>query len=126
MTRSPRRRLTIAAARMAGGIAIAVALTPVAHAADSYGAIAYSPNGMWGRSHTIASKEDAEATALKSCGASDCKVMISFTGCGAVAAKNGAGTAKEYQAGIGPDLRTAMKDALGKLPDGYIDTWACN
>ncbi|BDB43912.1 MULTISPECIES: DUF4189 domain-containing protein [Mycobacterium] len=125
MTSSSRRRLTVTVARLVGGAAIAVALAPAVQAADSYGAIAYAPNGMWGRSHGTPAKEDAEAAAVKSCGSTECKVMISFTGCGAVATKGGGGDT-EYQAGTGPDLRTAMKEALGKLPGGYIDTWSCN
>lgn len=63
----------------------------------------------------------AEATAVKSCGYSDCKVLTSFTACGAVAAND-----RAYQGGVGPTLAAAMKDALTKLGGGYIDTWACN
>lgn len=62
-----------------------------------------------------------EATAVKSCGYSDCKVLTSFTACGAVAAND-----RAYQGGVGPTLAAAMKDALTKLGGGYIDTWACN
>nr|WP_253861503.1 DUF4189 domain-containing protein [Mycobacterium asiaticum] len=98
-----------------------VALAPTAAAADSYGAIAYSSDGTWGRSHAYPTKAAAEATAMKSCGASDCKVLTTFTACGAVAAKD-----HQYQGGTGPDLSAAMKDALGKLSGGYIDTWSCN
>ena len=115
ITRS--RRLAVAA----GGAAITVALAPAGHAADSYGAIAYSPNGTWGRSHAYPTKAAAEATAIKSCGSSECKVKITFTACGAVAVKD-----KDYQGGTGADLSAAMKDALSKVPGGYIDTWACN
>ena len=121
-TMSPRRRrIAPAVVRVAAAAAMTVALAPTAGAADSYGAIAYSPNGSWGRSHAYPTKAAAEATAVKSCGSSDCKVLTTFTACGAVAAKD-----HEYQGGIGPDLRAAMKDALSKLSGGYIDTWACN
>jgi len=34
--------------------------------------------------------------------------------------------ARRSRAGLGPDLASAMKDALTKLGGGYIDTWACN
>lgn len=115
-----RRRAAVAVARVAAA-ALAVTLAPAAQAADSYGAIAYSTNGSWGRSHAYPTKAAAEATAIKSCGYSDCKVLTTFTACGAVAAKD-----HEYQGGVGPDLSAAMKDAMRKLSGGYIDTWACN
>ncbi|MDT5226030.1 MAG: hypothetical protein QOG19_3437 [Mycobacterium sp.] len=116
-----RQRIATAVAHVAAAAAMTVALAPTAGAADSYGAIAYSPNGSWGRSHAYPTKAAAEATAVKSCGSADCKVLTTFTACGAVAAKD-----HEYQGGIGPDLSAAMKDALSKLSGGYIDTWACN
>ncbi|ORA14585.1 DUF4189 domain-containing protein [Mycobacterium asiaticum] len=116
-----RRRLASAVARVAAAAAVTVALAPTAQGADTYGAIAYSANGSWGRSHAYPTKAAAEATAVKSCGYSDCKVLTTFTACGAVAAKD-----REYQGGTGPDLSAAMKDALSKLSGGYVDTWACN
>lgn len=119
--RPSRRRPAIAVARVAAAVAaLAVALAPAAEAADSFGAIAYSPDGTWGRSHGYPTRAAAEATAVKSCGA-ECKVLITFTECGAVAAKD-----REYKGGTGRDLNAAMKDAQSKLPGGYIDTWACN
>jgi hypothetical protein len=122
MTTTTRRPWpAVAAAHVAAAAALAVALAPSAAAADSYGAIAYSDNGSWGRSHAYPTKAAAEATAVKSCAYPDCKVLTTFTACGAVAAKD-----HEYKGGIGPDLSAAMKDALSKLPGGYIDTWACN
>ena len=120
-TTTRRQRIATAVAHVAAAAAITVALAPTAEATDSYGAIAYSPNGSWGRSHAYPTKAAAEATAVKSCGSADCKVLTTFTACGAVAAKD-----HEYQGGIGPDLSAAMKDALSKLSGGYIDTWACN
>lgn len=120
-TTTRRQRLAVAAVRVATAAALAVALAPTAAAADSYGAIAYSGNGSWGRSHAYPTKAAAEATAVKSCGYPDCKVLTTFTGCGAVAAKD-----HDYKGGVGPDLSAAMKDALSKLPGSYIDTWACN
>ncbi|MFV8320247.1 DUF4189 domain-containing protein [Mycobacterium sp. 23] len=120
-TPTRRRRIVIAAASVAIAATFAVAPAPTAAAADSYGAIAYSANGSWGRSHAYPTKAAAEATAVKSCAYPDCKVLTTFTACGAVAAKD-----HQYQGGTGPDLPAAMKDALGKLPGGYIDTWACN
>lgn len=105
---------------MAAAIAVTVTRAPAA-AADSYGEIAYASNGSWGRSSDYPTRAAAEATAVKSGGHSDCKVLTSFTHCGAVAADG-----KHFQGGIGDDLATALKDALTKLGGGYIDTWACN
>lgn len=120
-----RRRLALAATRVAAAAGLitglATALAPAGGAADSYGAIAYSANGSWGRSHAYPTKAAAEAIAVKSCGYADCKVLTTFTECGAVAAKD-----HDYKGGLGANLSAAMKDALSKLPDSYIDTWACN
>ncbi|CAM4226440.1 hypothetical protein MB901379_03628 [Mycobacterium basiliense] len=116
-----RRQLAVAVASAAAAIAMTVAAAPAADAAEDYGAIAYSGNGSWGRASHYPTRAAAEATAVKLCGYSDCKVLTSFTDCGAVAA-NG----KAYQGGIGATLSEAMKDALTKLGGGYIDTWACN
>jgi len=125
-----RRQLAVVVARLATATLVSVtaisvtpatAIIPKAGAAESYGAIAYSANGSWGRSYAYPTRAAAEATAVKHCGYSDCKVLTTFTQCGAVAAKD-----HDYKGGIGTDLSAAMKDALGKLAGGYIDTWACN
>ena len=118
---SRRRRVAVAFARLAMVSAASLALAPGAYAADSHGAIAYASDGSWGRSRGYPTKAAAEATAVKSCGHSDCKVLTSFTACGAVARKD-----RDYTGGTGPDLSAAMKDALSKVPGGYIDTWECN
>jgi len=116
-----RRRFTVAVAGMAGAVAMSIALAATAGAADQYGAIAYSGNGSWGRAWDYPTRAAAEATAVRGCGYSDCKVVTSFSDCGAVAANGEA-----YQGGVGPTLSAAMTDALTKLGGGYIDTWACN
>jgi hypothetical protein len=116
-----RRRFTVAVAGMSAAAAISVALAPAAGAADQYGAIAYSGNGSWGRAWDYPTRPAAEATSVKNCAYSDCKVLTSFTDCGAVAT-NG----RAFQGGVGPTLAVAMKDALTKLGGGSIDTWACN
>jgi hypothetical protein len=116
-----RRRIAMAVASVATATAMTLTLAPEASADEPHGAIAYSGNGSWGRAWDYPTKAAAEATSVKSCGYSDCKVVTSFTNCGAVAA-NG----KAFQGGVGPDLASAMKDALTKLGGGYIDTWACN
>lgn len=121
---SRRRRLAAAVTRLAFITAVTaatVALAPTAHAAESHGAIAYASDGSWGRSKGYPTKAAAEATAVKSCGHSDCKVLTSFTECGAVAKND-----RETKGSEGPDLSAAMKSALAKVPGGYIDTWECN
>jgi Domain of unknown function (DUF4189) len=117
MTR--RRRYTVAVGATAA--ALSVALAPGAGAADQYGAIAYSSNGSWGRAWDYPTRPAAEATSVKNCAYPDCKVLTSFTDCGAVAT-NG----RSFQGGVGATLAAAMKDALTKLGGGSIDTWACN
>ncbi|BBX72571.1 DUF4189 domain-containing protein [Mycobacterium shinjukuense] len=121
MTTMMTRRLAAVVARLTAITALTIALASPAAAAETYGAIAYSGNGSWGRSSSYPTRAAAEATAVKSCGYPDCKVLTSFTGCGAVAAKD-----HDYRGGVGADLSAAMKDALSKLGGGYIDTWACN
>jgi hypothetical protein len=116
-----RRRFTLAVAGMATTAAISVALAPAAGAADQHGAIAYSSNGSWGRAWDYPTRPAADATAVKNCAYTDCKVLTSFTDCGAVAT-NG----RSFQGGVGPTLASAMRDALTKLGGGSIDTWACN
>lgn len=121
MTMRPRRRrLSVTVASIATAAA-ALTVAPAAGADDQYGAIAYSANSSWGRAWDYPTRPAAEATAVKSCAYNDCKVLTSFTDCGAVAA-NG----KKFQGGVGTTLSAAMKDALTKLGGGYIDTWACN
>ena len=116
-----RRRFTVAVASAATAAAIAVALAPTAGAADMYGSIAYSGNGSWGRAWDYPTPAAAQSDAVKSCGYSDCKVLTTFTGCGAVA-YNG----NTYQGGHGPSLSAAMNSALSQLGGGWIDTWVCN
>lgn len=73
-----RRRFAVAVAGVATAAATTVTLAPApANAADVYGAIAYSGNGSWGRSWDYPTRAAAEATAVKSCGYSDCKVLTS-------------------------------------------------
>ena len=116
-----RRRFAVAMASAASAIAMAVALAPAAQADGLYGAIAYSSNGSWGRAWDGPTAAAAQAAAVKGCGYTDCKVLTTFTGCGAVA-YNG----KQYQGGHGDTLSAAMKSAISQLGGGYIDTWACN
>jgi hypothetical protein len=116
-----RRRLAVAIASAAAATAMTVALAPAAEASDVWGAIAYSSNGSWGRAWDYPTKAAAQATAVKSCGYTDCSPLTTFTACGAVAL-NGS----HLQGGSGDTLSAAMRDALSRAGGGYIDTWACN
>ena len=112
-----RRRLAVAVT----AVALAVALAPEAGADGTWGAIAYAHSGAWGRAQDYPTVNAAQATAVNSCGYSDCRVLVTFSGCGAVAA-NGF----RYQGGMGDTLAAAMQDARRKLHGGWIDSWACN
>ncbi len=114
------RRFT-AVASMATAAAITIAPILAAHADGVWGAIAYAYSSAWGRAQDYPTKPAAEAAAVGFCGYSDCKVLTSFTNCGAVAANGFV-----RQGGFGPTLSAAMSDALTKLHGGWIDTWACN
>jgi hypothetical protein len=116
-----RRRCAVAVAAMTTAVATTVALAPAAGADSGWGAIAYARSGAWGRGQDYPTQGAAQQTALNYCGYSDCKVLTTFTGCGAVAA-NGF----RYQGGNGPNLAVAMRDALNRIGGGWIDSWACN
>jgi hypothetical protein len=116
-----RRRLAVAIASAAAATALTVASAPAAEADGLYGAIAYSGNGSWGRAWDGPTTEAARAAAIRGCGYTDCKVLVAFTACGAVAI-NG----NRQSGGYGANLSLAMKDALSHAGGGYVDTWACN
>ncbi|BBZ15176.1 hypothetical protein MBRA_53710 (plasmid) [Mycobacterium branderi] len=109
---------------VAGAALVGATITPAspaAHAAIYYGAIAYSSNGSWGRTADWETRQAAEQLAVGACGYTDCKVLSSFTGCGAVA-----NDGRYYQGGVGPTITAAMADAKSRLPGSWIDTWICN
>lgn len=60
---------------------------PVPHVMR-YGAIAFAPNGAVGTVQGYPGKAQAEQAALQKCGDKDCRVIISFNLCGAVASDN--------------------------------------
>jgi hypothetical protein len=118
-----RRRFAVAVAAMTTAAATTVALAPETGADGNWGAIAYAHSGAWGRAQDYPTQNAAQATAVNSCGYSDCRVLVTFTGCGAVAANGW-----RYQGGTGDNLNAAMQDALNKIGRrrGWIDSWACN
>lgn len=133
MTTKYLRRAALGVAGLAAVAATSVALVATAGAHDVsipelpippriyYGAIAYAPTGEVGIARRKVSSSLAEVTAMQQCGVNGCKVLSSFTRCGAVA-YNGA----KYQGGTGYTRAAAEQDALNSLGGGRIVIWACN
>lgn len=103
-------------------------LAPALAAADSYGAIAYSPTTRAdGWSHSFSTRRDAERRALGECDASDCRVAIWFkNGCGALAVGNRGG----WGSGWGGDRRRAEYEAVNSC-NRYtrgcrVTRWVCS
>jgi hypothetical protein len=119
--RNIRRRAALAVAGTAAAVALSTLTAPMGHADLFYGAIAYAPNGSVGTAYDFPSRPIAEQGALDACGQGDCKVLSGFSQCGAVANDGNA-----FQGGTGPTLAAAEGDALSRLGDGWIDSWACN
>ncbi|BBX73477.1 hypothetical protein MSHI_13830 [Mycobacterium shinjukuense] len=101
---------------MMAGIA-ELPIPPIIH----YGAIAYAPSGASGKAWHQRTPARAAQVALEKCGDKTCKVISSFTRCGAVA-YNGS----KYQGGAGLTRRAAEDDAINRLGNGWIVNWACN
>ena len=102
----------------------------LATAADSYGAIAYSPTTRAdGWSHSYATRAEADRRALRECSghARDCRVAIIFrNACGALAV----GPSGSWGSGWGNDRRRAEREAIG-VCNQYaagcrIARWACS
>lgn len=116
------RRAAAVLASFAAVVGLTAVVAPAAHAATYYGAIAYSgTTGSGGRAWDHPTRASANNAALSYCGYTDCKVLVSFTDCGAVA-ENG----RSLQGGYGPNLAAAMNDAMSRLPGSWILSWACN
>ncbi|OBK21175.1 hypothetical protein A5634_10715 [Mycobacterium asiaticum] len=118
------RRAALAVMNVAAATVTLVALPPVAHADNQFGAIAYSPSGrLFGRTKDAPSSAAAQSAALGACGNSDCKVLVVFRECGAIA-ENKAG---DHAGGYGSTLLAAEQDAMKRLGTaGWIGTWLCN
>ena len=100
-----------------------------AAAADSYGAIAFSPaTGATGWSHSLRTRREAERLAMRGClgHAGDCRVAIWFVNaCGALAVgRNGWGS------GWGNDRRRAEREAIGTCSANtrscQVVRWQCS
>jgi hypothetical protein len=115
-----RRAAILAAAPVLAATALAAGV-PNANAALYYGAISYAPNGAGASTWNYPTRSDAEQSSLDYCGYTSCKVLSSFSNCGAVAYD---GT--QFYGGTGRTLALAQLDALSNLGGGWIDEWACN
>jgi hypothetical protein len=100
-------------------VAAAIAEAPIANA-TSYGTFAYTLTGMWGRAHNEATADAARQVALNFCGYSDCQILVTFTGCGAIA-ENG----WVRGSGYGDNLAIAEQNALHQV-GGWIANSQCN
>jgi hypothetical protein len=113
---------------------VIVALSPVAHADDLWGACAAPVNGALARSVICSagrngwgeSNQDmAEWDALTDCNRPDasyrrCTVLVSFTDCGAIA-----GNGSQWAGGRGATQELAEQDALRGLANGKITRSVC-
>ena len=114
-------RAVVVAAALLAAAAVSGIVAPRADAALSYGAIAYATNGAGASVWNYPSRSNAASTALDYCGYASCKVLSSFKDCGAVVFDG-----SSLQGGYGPTLSGAIADAKGRLPNSYVDSWACN
>lgn len=97
-------------------------------AADSFGAIAYSPaTGALGWSYEHNTRRSAESTAYGNCNAGDCRIAIWFkNGCGAVAVGNGGGWGADWGADRDPAQYLAV-EACRKHTNGCrVVRWQCS
>lgn len=133
MTTKLLRRAALGAAGLAAVAATSVTLVATAGAHDVsipelpipprtyYGAIAYSPTGEVGIARRQLTSSLAQIVAVNECGVDSCKVLSSFTRCGAVA-YNGS----KFHGGTGYTRAAAELDAMNNLGGGRIVNWACN
>ncbi|GAA4972482.1 hypothetical protein HD597_007082 [Nonomuraea thailandensis] len=128
------KKLTAMAAcvLMASG-ALATAVPTAAAAATSattaasqryyYGAIAVSPTGRTGRSWDYGTLSAAKRRALKECGRSSCKVLVTFAnGCGAVAYN---ARRNVYWGGRGSTPAKAKRNAVNNAGGGRWIVYQC-
>jgi hypothetical protein len=122
--RAFQRRAAVVVSSMAAVTAISAALAPAVGADSSLGALAISDaHRVIGRALHYSMKEAAEAGAISACGFSDCKVLVTFADCGAIAENP-----TKYAGGYGPTLTAAEAAAVANLGggSGTIDGWGCN
>ena len=129
MTAFPRRAAIVSVAVVA---AMSATVAPSARAATYYGAIAYSGKGdskgnpQGAGVVNAPTKDAADDAAISNCGQSDCKVLIDFTDCAAVAFTKTESGGHIYSA-HGSSLQEAEQAALAKAgSDATIDLHGCN
>ncbi|MBW6422618.1 DUF4189 domain-containing protein [Rhizobium sp. XQZ8] len=99
-----------------------------AMAADSFGAIAYSPaTGATGWSYDHNSRRSAERTAQNNCNANDCEIAIWFkNGCGAVAVGQQGGWGADWGADIDPAKYLAVEACRQHTTGCRVVRWQCS
>jgi hypothetical protein len=115
------RKAALAGAAAALAIGLTGGLAPVAQAADQWGGIATGPDGKW----QLWWGRNSRGEALyfgnwARCGA-DCKRVLVFSQCGALASNGGAFSPAE-----GATIQEAEGEALADLPGGGIVASRCN
>ncbi|OBK26832.1 hypothetical protein A5634_24420 [Mycobacterium asiaticum] len=131
MTTRQRRRVPLLLASVLAAAAMAFTLIHPAAARTHphnlpplltyYGAFAYSNDGASGTARRQKNRSLAERLALERCGVDSCRIVSSYTQCGAVA-HDGA----TYHGGYGPTRQAAEQHAVANLGGGWPVIWACH
>ena len=115
------KRASISAAAAAIAAGLTVGLAPSAQAAEQWGGIATGPGGAWQLYWGKASRGEALYFGnWARCGA-QCKRVLVFSQCGALASNGGAFSPAE-----GATIQEAEGEALTDLPGGWIVASRCN
>jgi Domain of unknown function (DUF4189) len=123
-----RAPIAISAAGIAAAGAAIVALSPIAHADNRWGAcaapanIAYADNAVCLGEYGSPDQSTAERVARQACNTPprQCIVVVSFTDCGAMAQSG-----SQWAGGRGPNPVAAAQDALRSIDNGTIAKSAC-
>jgi hypothetical protein len=116
-----RKRAALSAAAAALAAGLTVGLAPSAQAAEQWGGIATGPGGAWQLYWGKASRGEALYFGnWARCGA-QCKRVLVFSQCGALASNGGAFSPAE-----GATIQEAEGEALTDLPGGWIVASRCN
>ncbi|MEV0232147.1 DUF4189 domain-containing protein [Nonomuraea sp. NPDC050786] len=113
----------LATASPVAAVAATSATAEASHARYYYGAIAVAPNGRNGRSWDYGTLAGAKRRALKECGRSSCKVLVTFVnGCGAVAYN---ARRNVYWGGRGSTPARAKRNAIANAGGGRWIVYQC-
>jgi hypothetical protein len=117
------RSFTSLATATALAVGLGTVVLPAAHAYDypSWGAIAIDHDGGWGRALNFDTVSHASDAALAQCGNAGCKVVVTFTECGAVA-----DGATDYEGRYGRTLAEADAKARTSAHSPTIVVDGCN